>query len=259
MSDNKTQAAIFAAEHAKDAAREMLDGIKHNASAAEKVTKIGLGVSMPHQIAFILSLVPLHFPVAGSAQSIIIGWLESLTLIGGAIGIPVGVDYLILICIRALGARAVARNSKLLAFAILFFPVLVSGTVNVLAPAPTLVKALFGVAVVLIPMSQAVRVWGMTPDFRKVEAMELDIRAQVTTTTEDASTVGAAGVTRVTSSASAARRRAANARVLFGENPNLTVSQLAAAAGIGRNTAKRIIDSATLVADVEDALEGATK
>lgn len=257
MSD-KTQAAIFATEHAKDAAREMLDGIKHNALAAEKVTKIGLGVSMPHQIAFILSLVPLHFPTSGSVQSILIGWLESLTLIGGAVGIPVGVDFLILICIRALGARAVARSSKLLAFAILFFPVLVSGTVNVLAPAPTLVKALFGVAVVLIPMSQAVRVWGMTPDFRKVEAMELDIRSQVTTSDEDSASV-AAGVTRVPSKAAAARRRAANARVLFAENPNLTVAQLAAAAGIGRNAAKRIVDAATLVADVEDALEGVTK
>lgn len=257
MSQHETQASIFAAEYAKSAAREMLDGIKRNALDAEKVTKIGLGVSMPHQIAFILSLVPLHFPMSGSIQSVIIAWLESLTLIGGAIGIPIGVDYLILICIRSMGSRAAHVSSKRLAFAVLIFPVGVSGTVNVLAPAPVLVKALFGVAVVLIPMSQAVRVWGARPDFSKLEAMELDIRSQVTTQVE-AGTAGAAGVTRVTSSASAARRRAANARVLFSENPNLTVAQLAAAAGIGRNTAKRIIDqgaSSPVEATVKAAAE----
>lgn len=254
----QTQAAIFGTEYAKDAAREMLDSIKSIGRDAEKVTKIGLGVSMPHQIAFILSLVPLHFPTEGSVQVGIITWLESLTLIGGAVGIPIGVDYLILICIRAVGNRAAATFSKVLAFLVMIFPVSVSGTVNVLAPAPALVKVLFGVAVVLIPMSQAVRVWGSRPDFRKVEAMELDIRSQVATPVDD-TTVAVAGVTRVATPAAAARRRAANARVLFTENPNLTVAQLAAAAGIGRNTAKRIIDAATLVADVEDALEGATK
>ncbi len=239
MSSNTTQAAIFAAEHAKNAAQEALDNITQNSKAAERVTMIALGVSMPHQIAFILGLVPLHFPTDGGFAHIVLGWLESITLIGGSFGIPVALDYLILICIRTLTAKAASTQAKKVAGSVIVFPVLISGTVNVLAPAPWLIKALFGVAVVLIPLSQLVRVISASPDFRKIEAMELDIQTQVSTT----ESTPAAGVTRKVTSAQAARARAANARRIYAANPALTVAELAAAAGVGRNTAKRIVDA----------------
>jgi hypothetical protein len=253
MSQNQTQAAIFAAEHAKNAAIEALTTIKANSKAAEKVTKIALGVSMPHQIAFILSLVPLQFPTTGGFFHIVFTWLESLTLIGGSVGIPVGLDYLILICIRSLTARASSRIAKKVSGMVILFPVGVSGTVNVLAPAPWLIKVLFGVVVVLIPLSQLVRVVSQSPDFRKIEAMELDIQRQVSQATEVAP---ANGVTRQGTPAQQARRRAANARRLFAANPGLTVAELAAAAGVGRNTAKRIIDTyaTETLAEMEEEL-----
>lgn len=253
MSQIQTQAALFAAEHAKNAAKEALANNEKNSKAAEVVTKIALGVSMPHQIAFILSLVPLHFPTTGGFAPIVLGWLESLTLIGGSFGIPIGLDYLILICIRALTGKAAGALTKKVAGAVIIFPVGVSGTVNVLAPAPWLIKALFGVAVVTIPLSQLVRVVSASPDFRKIEAMELDIQRQVAQVVENAP---AQGVTRQGTPAAQARRRAANARRLFAANPGLTVAELAAAAGVGRNTAKRIIDTYanTTLAEMEEEL-----
>jgi hypothetical protein len=171
-----TQAQLFATEYAKDTAREMLDTIKGTKTKAERVTRIALAVSMPHQIGFILGLAPLRW---GSLREI----LESATLILGSVLIPVAVDYLILICIQVLSARGAANSSKKLAFWGMLFPIGVSGTVNVLAPAPALIRVLFGVAVVLIPLAEGIR--AMTrPDFGKIERMETEIAGQVTAVEE---------------------------------------------------------------------------
>jgi hypothetical protein len=166
-----SQARIFAKAYAKDTAREMLEAIKANARDAEKVTKIALGVSMPHQVGYILGLAPLQWDNVTHI-------LESVTLILGAIGIPIAVDYLILICVRTLVARGAAKVSKVTAFVAMLFPVGVSATVNFLAPAPMLIRILFAIAVVLIPISQGVRAMNR-PDFRKVQAMENDVAEQI--------------------------------------------------------------------------------
>lgn len=173
MNPSNTQARIFARAYAKDTAREMLETIKANSRDAETVTKIALGVSMPHQIGYILGLAPLQWDSLTHV-------LESITLILGAIGIPIAVDFLILICVRTLAARGASRLSKIVAFVAMLFPVGVSGTVNFLAPAPTLIRVLFAIAVVLIPISQGVRAMNR-PDFRKVQAMETEVARQVAT------------------------------------------------------------------------------
>lgn len=192
-----TQAQIFATEYAKDTAREMLDTIKGTKTKANRVTRIALAISMPHQIGFILGLAPLRW---GTLREI----LESATLILGAVLIPVAVDYLILICIQVLSARGAADNSKRLAFWGMLFPIGVSGTVNVLAPAPMLIRLLFGVAVILIPLAEGIR--AMTrPDFGKIERMETEIAGQVTAVVEE----GYVGPVRtLTDQMKAARRRA---------------------------------------------------
>lgn len=168
---HNTQARIFAKAYAKDTAAEMLAAIKANARDAERVTKIALGVSMPHQIGFILGLAPLRWDSVPHV-------LESVTLVLGAIGIPIAVDYLILICVRTLAARGAAKASKITAFVAMLFPVGVSATVNFLAPAPMLIRLLFAIAVVLIPISQGVRAMNR-PDFRKVQAMETEVADQL--------------------------------------------------------------------------------
>jgi hypothetical protein len=167
-----TQAQLFAAEYAKNTAQEMLDTIKATGKKAGRVSRIVLAVSMPHQIGFILGLAPLRF-----------GWdlrmvLESLTLILGAVLIPIAVDYLILICIQIIAARGMAKSVKRLAIGVMAFPILVSGAVNVIAPAPLVMRALFGVMVILIPMAEGLRSF-IRPDFSAIEQMETEVAAQV--------------------------------------------------------------------------------
>ncbi len=167
-----TQAQLFAAEYAKNTAQEMLDTIKATGTKAGRVSKIVLAVSMPHQIGFILGLAPLKF-----------GWdlrmvLESLTLILGSVLIPIAVDYLILICIQIIAARGMAKSVKRGAIGVMAFPILVSGAVNVIAPAPPVMRALFGVMVVLIPMAEGLRSF-IRPDFSAIEQMETEVAAQV--------------------------------------------------------------------------------
>lgn len=253
MSNIQTQAAIFGDEYAKDAARESLDDIKKNAMDADKVTKIALGVSMPHQAAFILSLVPLMFPTSGDLKHVIIQWLESFTMISGAVAIPIAVDYLILICIRNLAQRAASAIAKKTAFWVMLAPITLSATVNILAPGPVLVRCLFGAIVVLIPLSQAVRVTGARPDFRKIGAMELDVRAEVASLTPTTENTTAQAPAKARAEA---RARADRARALYAANPSLRATELANATGIRRSTARRIINAESLVAEVDQALGG---
>ena len=171
MSHAQTQASIFAKEWSTETASELLTGIKRNAKDAEKVTMIALGVSMPHQFGYILSKAPLHW-------ANLMDWVESATLLIGAVGIPVAVDYLILICVRTLVARGAATVSKVVAFIAMLFPVTISATVNFIAPAPTIVRLLFGLVVILVPIAQGVRAMNR-PDFRKIEAIEVDLATQV--------------------------------------------------------------------------------
>ena len=174
MEHSTTQARIFAAEYAKDTARQMLDTIEKSAKRAGRVTVIAMAISMPHQIAFILGLAPLHWSLTNITAT-----LESVTLILGAVGIPVAVDYLILICIQGLAARAMAKGVKVVTFCVMIFPIGVSGAVNFMAPAPMLIKLLFVVAVTLIPLAEGLRSI-FRPDFSKIQQMEMDIAGQVT-------------------------------------------------------------------------------
>jgi len=171
-----TQAQIFAAEYAKNTAQEMLDTIAATGKKAGRVSRIVLAVSMPHQIGFILGLAPLRWDSLMHA-------LESVTLILGSVLIPVAVDYLILICIQIIAARGMAKSVKKGAIGVMAFPILVSGAVNVLAPAPTVMRVLFGVMVVLIPMAEGLRSF-IRPDFAAIEAMETEVAAQVAVTPE---------------------------------------------------------------------------
>ena len=163
-----TQAQIFRAEHAKNAARNMLDVIEAIGERSKFITRIALGVSMPHQIGYILALAIPH--MHWDTPSAI---LESLTMILLAVGVPVATDLLILNCIETIGAAAVARAWKWRAFWLMFMPAAASGTVNFLAPAPMLIKVLAAFIVALIPLSQVLRF--INPDFGKIEEMETDI------------------------------------------------------------------------------------
>jgi hypothetical protein len=173
VEQSTTQARLFAAEYAKNTASQVLETINQSAKRAGWVTMIALTVSMPHQIGFILGLAPLSWTNINTS-------LESATLILGAVGIPVAVDLLILICIQGLATRAIANRVKRATMMVMLFPIGVSGTVNFMAPAPLLIKLLFVVAVVLIPLAEGRRAAFLGgPDFSKVEKMETEITGQL--------------------------------------------------------------------------------
>lgn len=171
--DTTNQAAIFASEYAKDAGREMLTTIRRITNRSGRITKIALGVSMPHQIGYILALAVPHMHFTNPSAV-----LESITMILLAFGAPIATDLLILNCIETIGAAAAARASKRRAFRLMFIPVLASGTVNFLAPAPWLIKCLAAFIVTMVPMGESLRF--IRPDFAKIEQMQNEVASEVT-------------------------------------------------------------------------------
>ena len=168
-----TQARLFAVEYVKGVAQEMLDNVKGISTKAGRITRMVLAVTMPHQIAFVLGIAPLRF------DHDLRHWLESISLILASVLIPIAVDYLILTCIQAIATRGMAQPVKRAALGIMAFPVVVSGFFNIVAPAPTMVRILFGVAVLLIPMAEGLRAI-IRPDFAKIEQYEQAVAASVT-------------------------------------------------------------------------------
>jgi hypothetical protein len=167
----KTQAEKFAAEYADSAGDEMLATVKKVGKKAGNITKIALGVSMPHQIGFLVGLAPLawHTP-----QQI----LQSMTVISGSILVPVVVDLMITLCVQVLAARATTAAARKLALRLIIVPVLLSATVNVIAPGPAILRGVFGAIVLFIPMAEALRA-ALKPDFAQLEKAETEILAQV--------------------------------------------------------------------------------
>jgi hypothetical protein len=225
LHQKQTQAYLFAVEYAANAAKKMMDTITEIGTNSARITKIALGVSMPHQIGYILALAVPHMTWDLGNPS---GFLESLTMVLLAIGVPIATDLLILNCIKVIGASAASRGSKRLALSLMLVPVAASGTVNFLAPAPTLIKVLAAFIVTVIPMSESLRAF-TRPDFAKIEAMETETVAQVTPVPQ------AAQIKR--------RRGTARARIetILRETPDATIGELAQKAKTGYNNAHRIV------------------
>lgn len=169
---DKTQARIFAEAWSKDSANGMLATLKRVAKRAGFITRIALGVSMPHQIGYILALAMPH--MAWNSASAV---AESVTMIALAFGVPVCTDLLILNCIETIGATAASKWSRIGAFALMLIPVSASGYVNFAAPAPTLIKILAAFIVTMVPMGESLRF--IRPDFAKMERYELEVVEQV--------------------------------------------------------------------------------
>lgn len=173
-----TQARIFVSHWGKDSAKEMLETIKRIKKRSNLITKLVLLASMPHQVGYLLSEGIPHM-YWDSWPNVML----SLTLILMSVVVPVGCDLQILNCIETLGARAAPAKWRWGALGLMLIPAAGSGIVNFLAPGPEIMRILSGLAVALIPMSQVLRF--LRPDFKKVEAEELDILAEVQGTTEE--------------------------------------------------------------------------
>jgi len=242
-----SQAAIFAKEYAKNAAQEMLDAIKLIGRRNTRITAIALGVSMPHQIAFLFAAVASWLHWGNPAE---IG--ESIGLIALAVLVPVATDFYILNQITTIAARAAATGSKIFAFVTLLFPVGVSGTVNFLAPGPDITKWLSLWAVTLIPLAEAGRAF-LRPDFAKLEQMELGVEAQLTRSAEKL----AGRIEDVEAGKAAVDQKLVNkqrmqaaeqARDLARQAPEISITALMRATGCGRGAAKKAVELARLAA-----------
>lgn len=246
-----SQAALFAREAAKGAARKMLEALDEISKNSVRITKIALGVSMPHQIAFLLGLILpyLHVTTPVGDYALL---LQELTHILGmlllVIGVPIAADLLIVNCIRAAGEPAASDSSKIAAMWIMALPVLASITVNVMAPAPHwILRVLAGFIVGVIPAAQILKVL-MRPDFAKIEAMELETESKLVKGFDAVAITQApvAPVTTVDQKKLNAQRMVAaeKARTLALQAPGMTLVQLMRATGCGRGAAKKAIELA---------------
>lgn len=168
----KTQARIFAEAWSKDSANGMLSTLKRVAKRAGFITRIALGVSMPHQIGYILALAMPHMHWDSPSDI-----AESVTMVALAFGVPVCTDLLILNCIETIGATAASKWSRIGAFLLMLIPVSASGYVNFAAPGPDLIKVLAAFIVTMVPMGESLRF--IRPDFAKMERYELEVVEQV--------------------------------------------------------------------------------
>lgn len=251
-----SQAAIFAREHAKGAAQKMLAALDEIGRNAAKITWIALGVSMPHQISFLLGLILPTLHVDGS-----LGWTyaakDVIHLLGMFLlvaGVPVAADLLIVSCIKVIGQAAASRSSKIGAMYIMAMPVLASVTVNVLAPAPhPILRVLAGFIVAVIPASEILR-FLVRPDFAKIEQMEIAVEEKLTRRIEDVAPAPQPAASTVDHKQLNRQRMlaAGRARELARQNPMMTVAALARAAGCGHGAAKKALAQAKAqAADLE--------
>lgn len=249
-----SQAALFAREAAKGAARAMLDALDEIQKNSVRITKIALGVSMPHQIAFLLGLILpyLHVTTPVGDYALL---LQELTHILGmlllVIGVPIAADLLIVNCIRAAGEPAASDSSKKIAMGVMALPVIASIAVNVMAPAPHwILRVLAGFIVGVIPAAQLVKIL-MRPDFAKIEAMELEVESKLVRGFDAVKTEQAPvePATTVDQRQLNKQRMAAaeKARNLARQAPGMTIVQLMRATGCGRGAAKKALELAQQV------------
>lgn len=166
------QGRIFAHRFAADAANGMIKTIDTGKKRAKWLVIIALAVSGPHQISYLVSKC-LPFAHWNSLQ----GWLESLGMLMIAFAVPVVADLKIVSCIEQISTKAMERKSRLRAVYVIIFPVAVSGTVNILAPAPWLLKGLAGYLVLSILLVEILKF--AKPDFKAIDSMVDEIVSQV--------------------------------------------------------------------------------
>lgn len=245
MNSTTSQAQIFATEYAKNAAGNMLDVIRTIGKRAGRITKIALGVSMPHQIGYILALAAPHMHF-NSVSTV----LESVTMVLLAVGVPIATDLLILNCVELIGAAAASKSSKIRAFMLMFIPVIASGTVNFLAPAPALIKVLAAFIVTMVPMGESLKF--IRPDFAKIERMETQIAGQITMPVPAVDDASAIDTTTVTAAAirTAQRKAVDAARLLAAKSPTMRPAELARATSVSAGTAGRILKTVRATAPV---------
>ena len=243
-----TQAAIFAKEFAKGAAQRMLHALEIVHRNTHWTTKLAMGISIPHQLTFLVTLIlpSLHF-------NSLLGITEAIGMILLVIGTPVLADIMIMSAVVILGQPAAASESKLVMIKSMVVPTIISGGINVLAPAPHwILRVAAGFIVFSIPVSEIMRTRGTKPDFVALEDMELGVEANLARRVDDLTVVATPAGSAVDQKKLNAQRVAAatKARELAKANPEMSAAMLMRATGCGRGAAKKALEIAKLEAEV---------
>lgn len=163
----KSQARIFQEKFAAQAGDNMLRTIQRTIKRASVLTGVALGVSMPHQMLFLISKC-LEY------QANV--W-ETIAMIMIAVSIPVVSDILIISCIEQISTRAMETKSRVRALVNLLVPLGVSGYVNFAGTAPLIIKGLSALLVYYIIASEVLKF--AKADFRKVDQIESENLAAI--------------------------------------------------------------------------------
>jgi hypothetical protein len=146
----QTQAQIFAAKAARTMAEDVLRTMKVVRWTATAIMLTAMIVSYAHQAHFL----------EGLGAPVLAAW-----------SIPGAVDGLTFVCVRVLSTLAVVKSGRVVAGAMLAFPVSVSGVINFIAPGVQVVKWVYVAVVLLIPAAEIVAS-RIRPDFAAMDAME---------------------------------------------------------------------------------------
>jgi len=153
----------FAEKYSAGMVEGILKTIRTVKRAALVILVVAMAISYTHQFEYLLAL---HAPIEG------------------ALLIPISVDALIVVCVKIAGTAGMHANAKKWSLIFLVFPAGVSGTVNFIVGGHLVVRCLFVVAVVMIPMAEFLTS-KIRPDFSVIERMVGEINAKPAITEEE--------------------------------------------------------------------------
>lgn len=165
-------------------ARRMRKGIvknqEHTLEVIDKMaTRIlitAMVISYFHQVGFLLTLAHLNF--GGGPEA----WIHTLTMGIAVLATPLVVDFLIVMCVKVLGAKAVHRISKKITLGLLILPVGISGLINGMAPAGHwLLTLVFLAPVAFIPIAELIKLLAARIDLVALGEAEAEVAAQTET------------------------------------------------------------------------------
>jgi hypothetical protein len=212
---DKSQAKIFAEQHAATAGQDLHKTFRSVKLRSMILTYIALGVSMPHQILYVISECTPWFD-----WSSLSGALETVGMLLIAGAVPVVSDLVIVNSIETISAVAASDASRWRAVGTIIPALGVSGYVNFAAPGPGLVKWLAAFLVTCILLSEIQKF--IKPDFLKIKRLEEEANEQVEAVTD-----------RVPRKR--ARSRKERILNLLADNPGMKVSEVAKKAGVSEN------------------------
>lgn len=212
--DTRTQGQIFADEFSAETGRQTVATIKATIRRAKLLTTLALAISIPHQMSHLVALCAdyLHFD----------NFFKSAASVGVllmAVSPPLIADLLIINCVEQISSPALTNASKYRSMAVLAAPLGVSGYVNFVADGPGLIKFLSAFLVSCIIGSEVLKF--AKPDFRRVDAIQEEAKAQVTSRTPRK------------------RAKTKQERILqiLADNPGMRTAEVAKKAGVSVNYA----------------------